>query len=215
MKRRTTLLLAFFGLLIFTGTVSAQQAVRVACVGDSITAGSGSSDREAKAYPVILGQLLGDRYEVRNFGIGGRTLLKNGDRPYWNEAFLQESLDYQPDIVVIKLGTNDSKPQNWDTYGVEFEGNLREMLTQYKNLPSRPKVYACFPSWIVNDRQIRESVIVTDIIPIISKVAAEVGVSVIDLHTTLYGMPHLIPDGVHPNDLGYLMIAHDVYQRIK
>ena len=63
----------------------AGEAVRVACVGDSITYGSGIPDREHNSYPAQLQKLLGDGYEVRNFGVSGATLLKNGDKPYWKE----------------------------------------------------------------------------------------------------------------------------------
>ena len=193
-----------------------QARVKVACIGDSITAGAGATDREKTSYPPVLGVLLGENYEVRNFGIGGRTLLKQGDRPYWNEGFFQESQDFQPDIVIVKLGTNDTKPQNWDSYSVEFEGNLREMLSIYKNLPSQPKVYVCYPIWAAQaEWGIRESVIASQVIPIIYKVATELNVSIIDLHTTLYGMPQLLPDGIHPNDLGYVLLAKDIYDRIK
>ena len=203
-------------LLFLTFQVSAQDIIRVACIGDSITAGAGASDRKTTSYPPVLQQLLGDGYEVKNFGIGGRTLLKNGDRPYWNENLFRESQEFQPDIVVLKLGTNDTKPMNWDTHGVELEGDLREMLTVYKNLPSQPKVYVCYPAWVVNDNMtIRESILVEHVIPTIYKVAKELNVSIIDLHSTLYGMPQLLPDGVHPNDLGYVLMAKDIYDRIK
>jgi lysophospholipase L1-like esterase len=214
MKKRILLL---FSLVLLGGTGAAgQSVVRVACIGDSITAGSGASDRQSRSYPAVLAALLGERYEVKNFGIGGRTLLKNGDRPYWVEDFFGESQAWRPDIVVVKLGTNDSKPQNWDTHGAEFEADLRQMLTTYRDLPNRPKVYVCFPARIADNRMgIRESVVAAEIIPIISRVAAETGVSVIDLHTTLYQAPHLLPDGVHPNDLGYVLLARDVYERIK
>lgn len=214
MKRSILLLLSV--VLIGAGSVAAQSVVRVACIGDSITAGSGSSDRQTKSYPAVLAALLGERYEVRNFGIGGRTLLKNGDRPYWAENFFRESQDFRPDIVVVKLGTNDSKPQNWDAHAAEFESDLREMLTAYRDLPNRPRVYVCFPAWITdNGMGIRENVVAAEVIPIISRVAAETGVGVIDLHTTLYGAAHLLPDGVHPNDWGYMLLARDVYERIK
>ena len=209
----------FFSLtlmLILTLNGFAQETIRVACIGDSITAGAGASDRNTTSYPPVLAQLLGDGYEVKNFGIGGRTLLKNGDRPYWNEPLFNESQEYRPDIVIVKLGTNDTKPQNWDTHGVELEGDLREMLSTYKHLPSKPKVYVCYPVWVVNDNMtIRESILVQHVIPIIYKVAKELNVSIIDLHTTLYGMPQLVPDGVHPNDLGYVLMAKDIYDRIK
>ncbi|MCD8185121.1 MAG: GDSL-type esterase/lipase family protein, partial [Rikenellaceae bacterium] len=181
-----------------------------------ITAGAGASDQKKTSYPPVLAQLLGEGYEVKNFGIGGRTLLKNGDRPYWEEKKFHDSQAYEPDIVVIKLGTNDTKPMNWDAHGIELEGDLREMLTLYQNLPSRPKVYVCYPIWVVNDNMtIRESILVEYVIPTIYKVASELNVSIIDLHTTLYGMPQLIPDGVHPNDLGYTLIAKTIYDRIK
>lgn len=194
----------------------AQQTVKVACIGDSITEGSGSSDRKTASYPAILAKLLGDGYEVGNFGRSGRTLLKNGDFPYWNEALFQESQEFLPDIVVIKLGTNDTKPQNWDKYGVEFEGDLRELVEVYRNLPSQPKVYLCYPAWAERvNFSIRPDVLVSQVIPAIDKVAREMNVSVIDLQTTLYGMPHLLPDGIHPNDLGYILVAKDVYDRIK
>ena len=209
----------FFSLafvLLFAWNGFAQETVRVACIGDSITAGAGASDRKTTSYPPVLAQLLGEGYEVKNFGIGGRTLLKNGDRPYWNEKLFQESQDFQPDIVVLKLGTNDTKPMNWDKYGVELEGDLREMINIYKNLPSKPKVYVCYPVWVVNDNMtIRESILVEHVIPTIYKVAKELNVSIIDLHSTLYGMPQLVPDGVHPNDLGYVLMAKDIYDRIK
>ena len=204
----------FVWLLVLNGF--AQKTIRVACVGDSITAGAGASDRKTTGYPPVLACLLGEGYEVRNFGIGGRTLLKNGDRPYRNEDLFRQSQEFQPDIVVLKLGTNDTKPMNWDAYGDELEDDLRDMIGVYKNLPSKPKVYVCYPVWVVNDDMtIRESILVNHVIPTIYKVATELNVSIIDLHSTLFGMPQLIPDGVHPNDLGYVLMAKEVYDRIK
>lgn len=197
-------------------TVSAQQSIRVACVGNSITEGSRLKDPKTESWPAVLQKLLGDRYTVENFGISARTLLNNGDRPYTKEQKFTDSQEFLPDIVIIKLGTNDSKPQNWDQYGVEFEGDLREMVNTYKNLASNPKIYLCFPIWVnKNGYKIRESIIAAEIIPAIDNVAKETAVSVIDLHTTLYGMAQLLPDGVHPNALGAAFIAKDIYNRIR
>jgi lysophospholipase L1-like esterase len=44
---------------------------RVACLGDSITFGAQVVDREHNAYPTLLDALLGERFVVRNFGVGG------------------------------------------------------------------------------------------------------------------------------------------------
>ena len=215
MKTAETIVLAALALFL-TLSGSAQQKIKVACIGDSITIGAGASDRPNTCYPAILARFLGEGYEVGNFGVSGRTLMKNGDRPYIKEAKYQQSLEFAPDIVVLKLGTNDTKPMNWDTHSAEFEGDLREMISTYRNLPSQPKVYVCYPLWVVNDNMtIRESILVDHIIPTIYKVATELNASIIDLHSPLFGMPQLIPDGVHPNDLGYVVVAKTVYDRIK
>jgi lysophospholipase L1-like esterase len=212
----TRFLSATLFVLFFSVAGLAQQALKVACVGDSITEGHGSSDRQTTSYPAILGRLLGDGYQVENFGVSGRTLLKNGDFSYWNEAKFEASQAFLPDIVVIKLGTNDTKPQNWEKYGVEFESDLRELVDLYRRLPSQPKVYLCYPAWVARvNFDIRPEVLTAQVIPAIQRVAEALNVSVIDLQTTLYGMPQLVPDGIHPTDLGYVLIAKAVYDRIK
>jgi acyl-CoA thioesterase-1 len=73
-----------------------KQPVRVACVGDSITQGAGTKGR---SYPSQLQKLLGDKWEVGNFGVSGRTLLRKGDFPYWNEKAYQNALAFKPDVV--------------------------------------------------------------------------------------------------------------------
>jgi lysophospholipase L1-like esterase len=83
--------------------------VRVACIGDSITAGTGIDD-PARRYPAILGALLGERYEVRAFGSPGATMLSSGDTPYVSQRAFQEALAFRPDVNVVALGTNDTKP---------------------------------------------------------------------------------------------------------
>ena len=67
-----------------------QGVVRVACVGDSITAGVGAEG--GKSYPAQLGKMLGDKWEVRNFGVSGSTLLNHGDLPYQKQQAFQDAL---------------------------------------------------------------------------------------------------------------------------
>jgi lysophospholipase L1-like esterase len=208
---------------ILAATATAQNVIRVACIGNSITQGARVENPETNAYPAVLGVLLGDRYEVENFGVSGRTMLKNGDRPYWKEQAFEDAKAYQPDIVTIKLGTNDSKPVNWDTHAVEFEGDLRDMIHTFQTLESNPRIYLCFPVWAntldvkppFSPTQIRQEIIAGQIIPIIQKIADETGVGIIDLQTTLYGQPQLLPDRIHPNALGQSLIAKTIYDRIK
>ena len=84
---------------------------RIVAVGDSITEGYCSSDNKKMAWPAQLMDMLwdNDKYEVINLGLGGRTMMKKGDLPYWNEPFYQKALTSEADVVVLMLGTNDSK----------------------------------------------------------------------------------------------------------
>jgi hypothetical protein len=66
--------------------------VRVACIGDSITAGAGT--RKGHAYPKQLQEILGEHGNVGNFGVSGRTLLKKGDFPFWKETKNLDALKF-------------------------------------------------------------------------------------------------------------------------
>ncbi|MBQ1582493.1 MAG: alpha/beta hydrolase fold domain-containing protein, partial [Prevotella sp.] len=103
-------------------------AVKVACIGNSITDGHGIDVATQFGYPALLQQMLGDNYWVKNFGVSARTMLNKGDNPYMNEMAWKDAVAFNPDIVIIKLGTNDSKPQNWQ-YGAEFKNDLKQMIT--------------------------------------------------------------------------------------
>ena len=83
-------------------------AVRVACVGDSITYGAKIEDKFLNSYPAQLQQLLGGRYLVENFGASGHTLQKDANFSYWNHPNFKKSSDFQPDVIFLMLGTNDT-----------------------------------------------------------------------------------------------------------
>ena len=102
-------------------------AIRVACIGNSITEGFGIDMCGAYGYPAELQKILGKDYWVKNFGVSARTMLNKGDYPYMNELAWQDAQAFKPDVVIIKLGTNDSKPENWQ-YGAEFRQDLEQMI---------------------------------------------------------------------------------------
>ncbi|NDV64358.1 hypothetical protein D0T60_03745 [Bacteroides sp. 224] len=213
MKKRIYLLC--LSLAIVLVAVAQEKAIKVACIGNSITYGSGIKDRANDSYPAVLGKLLGDKYEVRNYGISGRTLLNNGDRPYMKEDKFQEVQKYLPDIVVIKLGTNDSKPQNWK-YKEEFSNDMQTMINILKNLSSKPQIYLCYPAKAYGVAfGINDSIIENSVIPYIKKVAKKNKLRTIDLQSATDGMPENFPDKIHPNEKGAAVIAETVYNAIK
>ena len=189
----------------------AADPIRVACIGDSITEGAGVDNATVNAYPIVLGRLLGTNYQTRNFGVGGRTLLRKGDYPYWKEAAFKNATNYAPRIVTIKLGTNDSKYYNW-AYKDDFAQDLRDMIDIFAALPSKPRIVVCLPvpAYYLNF-DINPEVIRNEIIPILKRVAAEKGATVVDLYNPLSGRPELFPDGIHPNAAGAALIAKTLH----
>jgi len=125
--------------------------VKVSCVGDSITYGYLST--EGMTYPHQLQELLGAGYNVSNFGVNGRTMLKNGDYPYWNTTEYQAVLHSDPDIVVLMLGTNDAKYYNWGPHSSEYPADYLDMINVFKSLPSRPQVHIMIPPPLYKDGQ--------------------------------------------------------------
>jgi len=105
---------------------SANAAVRmpthVACVGDSITEGFAASNPATKSYPAQLQGLFGPQVSVKNFGHSGTTMLSRGfgDSPYEDTLEYTNAQNFVKSAganavvdVIILLGANDSKPQNW------------------------------------------------------------------------------------------------------
>ena len=184
---------------------------RIACVGDSITYGAAIKNRAENCYPFVLGQLLGRSFDVRNFGVNGATLLKNGDRPYWRLKAFKDATAFKPKIVIIKLGTNDTKPQNWIKAGKEFEGDLRAMIAHFQQLASKPMIYLCLPVPVYQSRWgINEKTIKGGVIPVIKIIAKEKRLPVVDLYKALSNKPEMFPDKIHPNAAGAKVMAKTI-----
>lgn len=201
--------------------VSAPEPTRVACVGDSITYGAGLKDRRNDSYPAQLGRWLGTNWDVRNFGVSGATLLSKGNRPYVKRKEFRQALDFKPDILVIMLGTNDSKhpagdnadnvPDNWQHKG-DFVSDYEALIAQFQKANPAVKVYVCDPTpCFPGFGGINDDIIHHEIIPLIHNVAQDTKASLIDLYDPMSSHKELFPDSVHPNAAGARMMAADVY----
>ena len=190
---------------------------RVACVGNSVTYGYGLSDREHTAYPVVLQQLLGKGFDVRNFGHSGATLLRHGHRPYTQLPEFRQAMDFKADLVVIHLGLNDTDPRNWPNYGDEFIGDYRALIDSFRVANPQAKIWICLMTPIFHrhsrfqsgTRDWHEAIQKT-----IRQIAATTDVGLIDLHTPLYSHPELFPDALHPNAEGAAILARTVCSAI-
>jgi acyl-CoA thioesterase I len=186
--------------------------IKVSCVGDSITQGVGAGDGP---WPVQLQKLLGEKWDVKNFGVGGTTLMKSGDMPYQRQGAFANAKALNPDVVVIMLGTNDTKPNNWKNFEKDFDADYRDMVRQFEALSSKPRVFICRPPYIAGSGNwgINEPNTVQEI-AVVDKVAKEMKLGLVDVHAALKGKDNLIPDRVHPNKDGQTEIAKAVFKAL-
>ena len=193
-----------------------EDAVRVACIGNSITDGFGIGMAPVKGYPAVLQKKLGDGYQVKNFGVSARTMMNKGDLPYMNELAWRDAQAFNPNIVVIKLGTNDSKTHNWAHGADEYRQSMQAMIDTLKALPSKPKIYLCSPIPAFKDTwTICDSVIVNGEMPIIKKLAKKNKCQFIDLHTSYTYGDMMLKDGIHPNAKGAEKMANIIFDAIE
>ena len=190
-------------------------AIRVACIGNSITDGSGIFMRDLFGYPAQLQKKIGKAYIVRNYGVGRRTMLNHGDYPYMKEQAWKDALGFNPDIVIVKLGTNDSKPKNWK-FSKEFAADMQQMVDSLKSLPSHPKIFLASPIKAYSSLgTISDSIIVNEICPIVKKLARRNKCQFIDLHSLYQPTEGMMQsDGIHPTIKGAEYLADIIKQFI-
>ena len=197
------------------------ERIRVSCVGDSLTYGSGViKTREVDSYPAKLQKKLGTSHLVSNFGLRNATASADGDLPYINSAQYKKSLESKPDIVLLMLGTNDSKTYNWNAKS--YEEGIKSLVQTYKNLDTNPTVYLMISPYCfsldgsdIAEYQVQPKVVAGKIRDIVEKVAAEEGVEVIDLYSVTVGKEERYRDGIHFDAEGYKIIADYIYDIIK
>ena len=210
-------ILVLIGILLIVKWFSVEPTapIKVACIGDSITFGFDIKERNKNSYPAQLAILLGDKWTVINYGVGGATLLKKGDKPYSGLREYKKALEFNPDVVIIKLGTNDSKPVNW-MYKNEYIPNYIELIESFRKLPSKPKVWICYPVPVYPEsRVINAEIVKNEILPLIDQVAKKEDVKIIDLYTAMSNHRELFAEAVHPNAAGAKKIAETVAAAIR
>jgi lysophospholipase L1-like esterase len=157
---------------------------------------------------------------VSNYGLRNATASASGDLPYIDSQEYAQSLKSNPDVVILMLGTNDSKTQNWDAQ--EYEQGLKKLVAGYQELSSKPIVYLMRSPYCYSVKEddiaeynIQPDIVAGEIADIIAAVASETGVEVIDLYTPTEGKEQLYTDGIHFNADGYKLIANEVFDKVK
>jgi lysophospholipase L1-like esterase len=190
----------------FSVEYASAKPIRVACVGDSITEGSG--------YPYQLHLMLGSNYVVGNFGVSGSTVSLDSAKPYMNESKFKEALDFDPDIIVIMLGTNDANPEitpNENSFDVDYS----QLVSAFQQLDGRQLIWiAKSPPIFSNNSAYNNTILSTTILPQIDNLADQMNLPTVDVYDALLNHSEYFADGVHPTSDGAAVIASNVYDAI-
>lgn len=211
-------ILLLLTILLSTLSISAQKKIKVACIGNSVTYGYGHDNPAVTSYPSQLATMLGDNYEVGNFGKSGATLLRKGHRPYNEQEEFQRALEFVPDIAIIHLGLNDTDPRNWKYHKKEFISDYVSLIESIEKVNPNVDIFICrmTPIFHWHHRFLKGTRDwYWDIQATIENIAENIAeVKLIDLQELLYHRPDLMPDALHPNEEGARLIAKRVYSAI-
>ena len=206
-----------FVLLWSIGFNSFGQDIRVACIGNSVTFGYGLKNPENESYPSVLQGLLGQKYQVKNFGLSGATLLKRGHRPYYKTKQFEEVMSFKSDVAIIHLGLNDTDPRDWPEFKDDFKSDYSWLIDTLRKQNPNVKLFICRLTPIFNGHprfksgtrdwywQIQQQII---------EIARANHTGLIDLTSVLYNRPDLFADNLHPDKEGAAIIAKTVYGNI-
>jgi sialate O-acetylesterase len=217
---------------IAVGTVALGAAeaepIRVACLGDSITAGE-KVDAATQSYPAQLQRMLGAGYAVKNFGKGGASMWHGGSPNAFQQ--LPGAAAFAPQIAIVMFGINDTRSRDvpyWSHFG-EFEADASHVLDTLLALPSKPRVLLCVPTGnfadlpgMSDDRKAN----VGERLPRLEQVRAKVaalaknyaarGVTLVDLYAVTKGRREVFDaDGVHLNAAGYRLLAETLAPAVR
>ena len=189
---------------------------KVACIGDSITWGFTLLRPSRQSYPALLQEKLGPDYEVRNFGHNDASARFDADTPYVKKKEYHESLAWNPDIVLLMLGSNDTKRFNWDPE--IFRRDYRTLVKSYQDLPSKPRIILLAPIQIhrvinIPLMGLYPETMEEGVRPAIREIATDLGLELVDL-VDLFPDTRYCRDGVHPQATGARMLAEAIHSAI-
>lgn len=203
--------------------VTAATYSKIACVGDSLTYGHAWPE---EAWPVYLGELLGESFSVGNFGRNGASICgynPTGYLKYIRQPEYEASLAFEPDVLVMMLGTNDAK--DWPPAEPEFVSTYIDLLdAYYREFPDVKILLVTAPPTMENNAfNLPNDVITGSVVPMQRDLAALMDLPLLDLSAIMHELPdgydHLLrgdaaTDGVHLSVEGAKLVARLVAEAI-
>ncbi|CAJ1947313.1 unnamed protein product [Cylindrotheca closterium] len=180
--------------------------LRVASAGDSLTRGRTSNP--GLTYPQQLQGLLGGGFRVRNYGRNTANAIEEFGVPYINTANFGFSMEYDPDIYLLMLGTNDVR--FWQQASHRYAAGMNRIIKQVKASSPGVRIIVAIPPWVKtpNDFGISNDVLVYSIQTRIREVASANQVELVDMYKATFSLDYLYSaDNLHLNTKGYETMA--------
>lgn len=205
------------------------KGLKINFLGDSITQGVGVADKENDCFVSIIRNQYGA--VCRNYGIGGTRIARKvtpsedaiHDLDYCGRF---DKMEDDADMVFVFGGTNDyghgdaplGKPTDRTPYS--FYGALHTLFVGLINKYPTSKICVITPLHRLAEENGNGKLI--DFVKAIREVAEFYSLPMLDLYANLGINPQVpimketyMPDGLHPNDRGYKIIAEKVAAFIK
>jgi lysophospholipase L1-like esterase len=195
-------------------------------IGDSITQGvrsrnadadydSSNGDDSTLAFSTLTANALG--YDLANVGFGrlGITVIGNGGIPIapYSVGYVCEGVPvdpgFQPDLIVIHLGTND-----WNPDTITFDYNYRLMLSTLRGLHRTAAIICLIPFGGFDKNQI------TDAVNSYTQTTGDTNTHLvdasdwIDIDVNTWKPTADTTDGLHPNAQGHQKAADKLVDTI-
>jgi acyl-CoA thioesterase-1 len=182
--------------------------LRAVFIGDSYSAGAGSSGKAA-TFPQLVAVSQG--WIPTNFARGGTGYLASSGREECGEErcpnylqVLPSAVEADPDIVFVSGGRNDRSGAQAEQQIVDFYAQLRAELPE-------ARIIATSPLWDDDDAPASLNAIATTVRNAVSSVDG----TYLDIGQPLAGRSELMSaDSIHPNDDGYQLIADTITQAL-
>jgi hypothetical protein len=190
------------------------QPVRIACAGNSVTKCNKISNPQVNCYTSVLETMLDEGSEVGNFGEAGACILRKSLKPFYTLPVFNNIFSFNPDMITIMLGTNDSKEVHWQ-YRDDFKEDLNWLIDTLSTIGTKPQIFLCMVVPVIKDgKTIRSQPIREEINPAIADVARQRGIPCIDLYTPFLEHDDYYIDGIHPDVRGERLIAELLYDTV-
>lgn len=175
---------------------------RLLFLGDSITHGMLSSHASG-GYAMILSQLL--ECECLNQGISALCFA---------EEMIDKNMPFEPDIVIVALGTNDWRRRKSKK---EFDECVKRYIDKVAQIHKKAEIFVISPLWRTDWKEnVQDMYMFTELYDVLMRICKDYkNIRVINGSDMLHHMRMFFVDGVHPNDLGHTALAMNLYKEIK